>query len=145
MRALARLLDAAFRIPGTSIRIGLDPILGLLPGIGDALGGLASLYAIWVAWQLGAPGPVLARMVLNVAIDSALGAVPVLGDAFDAGFRANLRNVRVLEGWLQRPGEARRSSALAVAAALAAAALALGACAAVVWWAFGVVAGRLRA
>jgi hypothetical protein len=144
-RALAQLLDAAFRIPGTQVRVGLDPILGLLPGIGDALGGVASLYMIWVAWQLGAPGSILARMVLNVAIDSAVGAVPVLGDAFDAGFRSNLRNVRLVEGWLERPREARRASFLAVAAALVAAALVVGACAALVWWAFGVVSVRLRA
>jgi hypothetical protein len=145
VRALAHLLDSAFRIPGTQVRVGLDPLLGLLPGIGDALGGVASLYAIWVAWQLGAPASVLGRMVLNVAIDSAVGAVPILGDAFDAGFRSNLRNVRLLEGWLERPRQARRASVLAVAAALVAAALAVGACAALVWWAFGVVSGRLRA
>jgi len=144
-RALAHLLDAAFRIPGTQVRIGLDPILGLLPGLGDAIGGVASLYAIWVAWQLGAPTSVLARMVLNVAVDSALGAVPVVGDVFDAGFRSNLRNVRLIEGWLERPRQARRASLVAVIAALLAAALVVGACAAVVWWAFGVVAGRLRA
>jgi hypothetical protein len=115
VRALAHWLDVAFTIPGTRWRVGLDPILGLVPGLGDVVGGLAALYVLAVAVRLGAPASVLARIALNVGVDAAVGAVPLLGDLFDAGWRANTRNLRLLEGWLERPGETRRASAALVA------------------------------
>ncbi len=109
-RTLARLLDDAIAIPGTEWRIGIDPLLGLVPGIGDVLGAVLSGWLVVVAARLGAPRAVLARMGLNVAIDAAVGAVPILGDAFDAGWKANSRNLRLLEGWLERSGRAPEPS-----------------------------------
>ena len=102
LRWLARLMDAQFGLPGTRFRFGADALIGLAPGVGDALTGLLSLYIVWEARNLGAPPPLLARMLGNVAIDVAGGAVPVLGDLFDATFKANLRNVALLEDWLAR-------------------------------------------
>jgi hypothetical protein len=119
-RLLARLLDDAIPIPGTSYRIGIDPLLGLVPGIGDLLGALLSSWLLVVASRLGAPRAVLARMGLNVAIDAIVGAIPFAGDLFDAGWKANLRNLRLVEGWLERPAPTRRASgALVVGIVLA--------------------------
>ena len=102
LRRLARLMDAQFGIPGTRFRFGVDALIGLAPGVGDAVTGLLSLWVVWEARNLGAPPALLARMLGNVAIEVAGGAVPVLGDLFDAVFKANLRNVALLEGWLAR-------------------------------------------
>src|SRR6476646_12005369 len=84
-RGLARLLDDLIRIPGTNIGIGLDPIIGLIPGVGDMLGGLMSSYILLVAAREGVPASVLARMLGNIAVDSLVGVIPVLGDLFDFG------------------------------------------------------------
>ncbi len=100
-RRVARGLDSQFRIPFTPIRFGWDAIIGLLPGAGDAIGGLLSLYGLWVGTQLGAPAAVLARMLLNLLIDVVIGAVPVLGDLFDVGWKGNLRNLALLERWVE--------------------------------------------
>jgi hypothetical protein len=135
-------MDAAIPIPGTSWRVGLDPLLGLFPGIGDTVGGLAAIYAILVAAQLGAPPSVIARMGVNVGIDAVVGAVPLLGDLFDVGFRANVRNVEVLERWLERPGPTRRSSRLVVVLVVLALVLVVGA---VVFAAASLVAWGWRA
>ena len=102
LRWLARLMDAQFGLPGTRFRFGVDALIGLAPGVGDAMTGLLSLYVVWEARKLGAPPPLLARMLGNVAIEVVGGAVPVLGDLFDAAFKANLRNVALLEDWLAR-------------------------------------------
>jgi hypothetical protein len=97
-RRLATLLDSAIKIPGTDIRIGLDPILGLLlPELGDALTGTLSLTLLLVAFRERVPKLVIGRMLLNIAIDALLGAVPVLGDLFDFGFRANEKNLALVE------------------------------------------------
>jgi hypothetical protein len=119
VRSLARLLDAAVRIPGTSMRVGLDPLLGLIPGLGDMAGGALSGYIILAAWQQGASPAVLWRMLGNVAVDSIVGAVPVAGDLFDAGWKANQRNVRLLETHLANPRGARRASRLVLAGVIA--------------------------
>jgi len=100
--ALATLLDTALVIPGTGIRFGLDGLIGLFPVIGDAITTTLSLFIVYEAYQLGAPGHVIVRMLGNVAVDGALGAVPLVGDAFDALWRANRRNVRLLMEWLER-------------------------------------------
>jgi hypothetical protein len=97
LRRWARLFDSAFRIPGTRITFGLDPILGLVPGLGDVASPVFSLFFIWHGVRLGVPKVVLARMVLNVLIDSGVGAVPVLGDLFDFGWKANAWNLALLE------------------------------------------------
>jgi len=93
---LVRLLDDGFVIPGTSRRIGIDPLLGLLPG-GDAVSAAGTLALFWLALQRGVPRPVLARMAANVAIDALIGAVPVIGDLFDFGYKANRRNLQLIE------------------------------------------------
>src|ERR1700712_1606074 len=85
---LSHILDDFIRIPGTSIRFGLDGVIGLIPGIGDALGGIASCIILVAAWVRGVPSPVLARMISNVAIEVVVGAVPVVGDMFDIAWRA---------------------------------------------------------
>ena len=102
--ALASLLDTAFFIPGTNIRFGLDGIIGLVPGIGDTVTTALSLWIVYEAHQLGAPAPVLGRMLGNVVLDGVIGAVPVAGDVFDVMWRANRRNVRILREWLDREG-----------------------------------------
>lgn len=100
--ALATLLDTAFILPGTNVRFGLDALIGLVPGIGDAITTAMSLYIVHEARQLGAPRHLLFRMLANVALDGIVGAVPVVGDAFDVMWRANRRNMRLLREWLQR-------------------------------------------
>src|SRR6185295_17215121 len=98
--ALANLLDTAFIIPGTNIRFGFDALIGLVPGIGDTITTLISLYIVHEARQLGAPPHLIARMLGNVAIDGIVGAVPLFGDAFDVFWRANRRNVKLLRDYL---------------------------------------------
>ena len=94
---LASLLDDVFQIPGTGIRFGLDPLLGLVPGIGDLLTGAASFLIVFSAWQRQIPKVTVARMVANVAIDTLIGAVPLLGDVFDVVWKSNRKNINLLE------------------------------------------------
>jgi len=98
--ALATLLDTALVIPGTGVRFGLDALIGLFPVVGDIITTALSLFIVHEAYQLGAPGHVIARMLGNVALDGVFGAVPLVGDAFDVLWRANRRNVRLLREWL---------------------------------------------
>jgi len=100
--ALATLLDTALVIPGTGVRFGLDALIGLFPGVGDLITTALSLFIVHEAYQLGAPGHVIARMLGNVAVDGVFGAVPLVGDAFDVLWRANRRNMRLLREWLER-------------------------------------------
>jgi hypothetical protein len=100
---LSRLLDSWFRIPGTSIRFGLDGIIGLVPGIGDILAGLASTIIIIAAWARGAPYVTIARMLVNLALDVIIGTVPFFGDAFDIAWKANRRNYALLTRHLEHP------------------------------------------
>lgn len=117
IRRLAWLLDSAIRLPG-GFRIGLDGIVGLVPGIGDALGLLASTYIVVRARRFGVPGVVLARMIGNVALEFVIGTIPVLGDLFDFAFKANLRNLALMEQYLVNERQARRSSRVRVLATL---------------------------
>jgi hypothetical protein len=96
MRNLSRLLDTAIGLPG-GFRIGIDPIIGLVPGIGDVIASTLSLWLVYDATRLGIPKRVIARMVLNVMIEAAIGAVPVIGDFIDAAWKANARNMRLVE------------------------------------------------
>ena len=100
---LAHVLDDWFRIPGTSIRVGLDGIVGLIPGIGDILGGLASCILIFAAWYRGLPYVTLVRMVTNVAIEVIVGTIPFLGDAFDIAWKANRRNYALMTRHFNAP------------------------------------------
>jgi len=97
LRQVAELYDAGIRIPGLGIRIGLDPIIGLVPGLGDLIGAGVALWIVAEAVRLGASGVVLFRMLVNIAIDTLGGAIPVAGDVFDALWKANLKNVQLLE------------------------------------------------
>ena len=133
-RGLARLLDDLIRIPGTNIGIGLDPIIGLIPGVGDMIGGLMSSYILMVAAQEGVPASVLTRMLGNIALDSLVGVVPVLGDLFDVGVKSNRRNVDLLERYLASPSTTKAASRGVVALViLAAILLVVGVIAAGVW------------
>jgi hypothetical protein len=97
MAAIAHIMDDVFVIPGTNIRFGLDPLIGLIPGFGDMAGAVVSTLLLIQGGRSGAPKIVLARMALNVLINTALGAIPVLGDAFSVGFKSNMRNLALLE------------------------------------------------
>lgn len=122
-RRLARLTDSAIRVPGTPIRVGLDALIGLVPGAGDVLGALIALYLPWTALRLGAPRALIGRMLANVALDLVAGAVPILGDIADVALRANTRNLELLEQWAApRPADPPsppRLPALALVALLA--------------------------
>jgi hypothetical protein len=100
---LSHLLDDWFRLPGTSIRFGLDGIIGLIPGLGDVLAGLASCIIIVAAWFRGVPYVGLVRMVVNLGIDVLIGAIPFVGDAFDIAWKANRRNYALLVRHLRQP------------------------------------------
>lgn len=119
LRTLVRLLDDAIQIPGTNFRVGLDALIGLIPGFGDLAGGIMSGMVILAAARAGAPRSVIARMLGNAGIDILFGAVPLLGDLFDAGWKANRRNLNLLERYLERPTETRRASPLFVFGAIA--------------------------
>ncbi len=111
IRRVAWLVDAAFRIPGTRFRFGLNSLIGLAPGAGDAVLGLVSLYIVQQAHAMGLPRHKLARMIGNIVIEVGAGSVPVLGDLFDVALKANLRNVRIVEEHLaagSRAGFPRR-------------------------------------
>lgn len=112
VRRLAWLLDDLIRIPGTQIRIGLDPLLGLVPGGGDLAGGALSAWIIVAAARAGVPPAVLVRMGLNVILDALTGTVPLLGDFFDAGWKANRRNVALLEDYAATPRPVERKTRL---------------------------------
>ena len=110
LRGLVRLLDGAITIPGTPIRFGLDAIIGLVPGVGDLAGAGFSAVVVLAAIRAGVPAAVLLRMLLNVAIDTLVGAVPVAGDLFDVAWRSNARNLALLERALAAPAATRRTS-----------------------------------
>jgi hypothetical protein len=109
LRRLAYLLDDRFRIPGTSYRIGLDGLIGLVPGVGDAVTTLLALYIVLEARRLGLPVIKLGRMGLNVGVDAVLGAVPLLGDLFDVAWKANRRNLALLLDHLEAERRQRES------------------------------------
>lgn len=125
LRAFARWMDSAVRIPGTSIRIGLDSLIGLVPGVGDLAGGALSLYPLLAAGRLGAPASLLMRMALNVGVDAIVGAVPILGDVFDVAWKANRKNLRLLERHLEDAPGTRRASRGVMAAVVGTAVLVL--------------------
>ena len=117
-RVVATVLDDAIRIPGTNIRFGLDPVIGLVPGLGDLLGGAASAYIILEAARAGASASILVRMAANVGIDTLIGALPVIGDLFDFAWKSNARNVRLLARHVDAPVETRRASTALLVAVL---------------------------
>jgi Domain of unknown function (DUF4112) len=135
-RAVANLLDQFFRVPGTSLRFGLDPLLGLIPGAGDLATAALGAYGLIVAAQLGAPASIQLRMLLNLLLDAGIGAIPIAGDLFDFAFKAHVRNLRLLEEWMGRPHATRRSSTLLLLGLL----IAFVACVVgVIWLAFALL------
>jgi len=108
LRHMARLLDSAYEIPGTSYRIGLDPIVGLVPAIGDLISPLFTIALLWQSHDLNLPRIVQLRMLFNVAIDTLVGMVPVAGDLFDFAWKANDMNMALLERYAY---EERRAAA----------------------------------
>src|ERR1700704_960897 len=107
---LAWLLDSSIPIPGTRFTVGIDALIGLFPFIGDLIGVLLSSYILSEASRLGAPKSVLMRMSFNIGLEGIVGIVPFAGDLFDAAFKANQRNVKILNDWFDRPEKTERAS-----------------------------------
>ena len=101
IRKFSRLMDSAFRIPGIGFRFGLDPIIGLIPGLGDLVATAFSAYIIFLAARFGLPREVLTKMIFNIGLEAVVGAVPLVGDLFDAYYKSNLRNLALLEQHLE--------------------------------------------
>jgi len=97
LETLTRLLDDVFCIPGTNIRFGIDPLIGLIPGIGDLITSVASFLIIFAGWQRGLPRVTITRMVANVAMDTLVGSIPFVGDMFDAAWKSNRKNLNLLQ------------------------------------------------
>jgi len=125
---LAWLLDSSIPIPGTRFSIGLDALIGLFPVIGDLIGVAASSYILAEANRLGVGRAILARMAFNVAVEGVIGIVPLFGDVFDAAWKANVKNVRLLNAWAERPHQTRRASRLFLSGLTAALIAFFGAC-----------------
>ncbi|HZU52224.1 MAG TPA: DUF4112 domain-containing protein [Sphingomicrobium sp.] len=102
LQTVANLLDSAFVIPGTKQRVGIDALIGLIPGLGDIATTLLSSYIVWEARNLGVSKFALGRMLTNLAIHASVGSIPLVGDIFDAFFRVNQRNMRILRNQLER-------------------------------------------
>ena len=134
LRTLAHLLDDSLRVPGTGFRFGLDALIGLVPGVGDTAGAAISAYVLLEAGKLGVPRATLLRMAGNVAIEAVVGTIPFLGDLFDAGWKANLRNLRLLEAHLANPVHTERASRGMLLGVVAGVVLLLLAAAAVAGW-----------
>jgi len=126
---LAWLLDSSIPIPGTRLTIGLDALIGLLPFIGDLIGVALSSYILAEANRMGVGRAILTRMAFNVAIEGVVGIVPLFGDAFDATWKANQKNVGLLNDWAERPHRTRRASGLFLAGLTAALLAFFGVCA----------------
>jgi hypothetical protein len=107
LRSVSDLWDRAFGIPGTKWRVGLESLVGLLPVGGDVIGLGISIYILWQVVQFNLPKTILVRMVFNIAIDALVGSVPILGDLFDITWKANTKNVNLLESHLQQPSQSR--------------------------------------
>ena len=109
IRALSRLLDDAIPIPGTGYSFGLDPIIGLLPAGGDVMGTILSAYIVLEAVRFKLSAPTLTRMIFNIVLEMIVGTVPFIGDLFDLGWKANSKNVRLIEAHLQQPQESQKA------------------------------------
>ena len=131
VEGLAWLLDNSIPVPLTGgRRFGIDALIGFVPGVGDLVSAGLGLFVIWRGSRMGLPRIVVARMLANSAIDLVIGAIPVLGDAFDLWFKANTRNLGLMRRWIERPDASTRDDWLAVLAILG---LVFGIAALVVW------------
>lgn len=117
LRKFAFYMDEAFTIPGTNFKVGLDALLGLIPGIGDVIGAVMSTWIVIGALRHRVPARVIMRMVLNIMIDLFVGAVPVAGDVFDFLYEENVKNMRLLEKHRDRRRPPRSTAAIAFVAA----------------------------
>ena len=142
LRKWAVLLDSAFQVPGTNMRFGMDPVIGLIPGAGDLITGVFSVMILLHALRLRVPKVILGRMLLNIGTDLVVGAVPLLGDLFDAAFKANLKNMALLEAYAQPGAQPRASDYLFVGAALVVLAAAAIVPLAILWWLLSQLAAR---
>ena len=133
LRFIAWLLDSSIPVPGTRFTIGIDALIGLIPLLGDLIGVLASSYILAEAHRLGVRRAVLLRMAFNVAVEGVVGIVPFLGDVFDAAWKANIRNVRLLEAWLEHPHQVERGSRWLVLGLIGAMVLFMLGCVALTW------------
>lgn len=109
---LAWYLDNSIQLPGLNVRVGIDPLVGLIPGIGDSIGAIMSSYILSEAARLGAPKSILLKMAFNIAVDALAGVLPIFGDLFDFGWKANQRNARILGDYLDNPRETAAGSRL---------------------------------
>jgi hypothetical protein len=114
VETLAWLLENSIPVPGTRWRFGFDGIIGVIPGIGDLVGAGLTLFVVWRASRMGLPRIVVARMLVNAAIDLVVGAIPFAGDAFDLWFKANTRNLGLTRRWLEHPEGSTRNEWLAL-------------------------------
>jgi len=110
LQQLAWLLDSSIPVPGTRLTVGIDALIGLFPVIGDLIGVALSSYILSQAAKLGAPRSVLWRIAFNIAVEGVVGIIPFAGDVFDAAFKANQRNVQLLDAWLDAPRRTERST-----------------------------------
>ena len=110
LRVITKVFDQAFAVPGTKWRFGLDALFGLVPGLGDIAGGIVAVYALRVARNLNAPPVIQLHMLSNIALDALIGMVPVLGDLFDFAFKAQTRNLALLDAFVATPHKAERRS-----------------------------------
>ncbi len=134
LRKVSKVMDDAVTLPGTKFGVGLDGILGLVPGVGDAVGGATNSYALYAGYKMGAPPLVLIRIALWAIADLVLGAIPLVGDLIDFFLKSNRRAVRLLERWAASPDRVSHNSEgvlLAVAAGLIL--LLVAVCALIVW------------
>lgn len=111
-KKFAELLDSKFTLPGTRIKFGIDPILGLFTGLGDWFSAILSVYLMYYAAKIGATPSVLFRMFMNIFIDLIIGVIPVLGDMFDIAWKANIRNARLLEKLEADPSQTESQSSV---------------------------------
>lgn len=102
LRVLAKFMDSGWGIPFTKVRFGADSLIGLVPGIGDAGAAMVSLYIVLEARKLGVPNHLLVKMLANVAIDTGLGTIPIVGDVFDMFFKSNLKNIDLLHDFIHK-------------------------------------------
>ncbi|PSB50535.1 DUF4112 domain-containing protein [filamentous cyanobacterium Phorm 6] len=118
LRQISHLLDNAIPIPGTKYRIGLDPILGLIPGGGDVIGSIFAGYVVFKSAQMGVPQETLVKMAANIVFDTVAGTVPVAGDLLDVAWKANVKNIELLDAHLGSPEQGKKADWLFVAALL---------------------------
>lgn len=97
LKRFAWMMDSSIKIPGIGVRFGIDSLIGLFPGGGDFVGGVLSLYIVWQAKKVGIPNEALLKMLFNIFLEFFIGSIPILGDIFDVAFKANIKNINIIE------------------------------------------------